>query len=462
MKKFKLAIGASLITLLTTGCTFTSESPEQLIERTPVYNESRQALYDGISKSIPKARTMILPSNSKDVGKINEVDLNNDKNKEIVVFQKKDNFGEEKDEVGFLVFTKDINDTYTDKATLLQKGDSIEYANFYDLNNDGIKEIILLVKSDKKTNMYIYQFKDNKIKKVCDLNPNWIKESSNLTDMKVNIGLIDDDDKLDILMIHYNPKNSKIYASLGEFNEGLEIASYVEIENVKNLENLYTTIGNVANKNINGNLQEIKGIILDIPIIKDNNYITQILYVKDDKLQKAFKEDDLNIAKPYFIPVKDINGDEIIDIPIVKGSGNTYTSRSSALISWYKWNGKQNNDSSLSLTNQIYYNYQFKFEFLIPKHLENKIYVKESYLENKVLFKFYYNDMLNFETKQLFTISVVSKSIIEDKKSNLSSNEIIIGENNDYKFTIDINNIKELDTLNIDKQLLIDCFSPTY
>lgn len=110
---------------------------------------------------------MLQPNNSKEAAKINEVDLDNDGEKELVVFQKKESQDDKKDEVGFIVLTKNPDGTYTnkEKAYSLQEGEEIQYANFYDLNNDGIKEIVLLIKSEGKTNMYIYNFIDDEVKK---------------------------------------------------------------------------------------------------------------------------------------------------------------------------------------------------------------------------------------------------------------------------------------------------------
>ena len=50
--------------------------------------------------------------------------------------------------------------------------------------------------------------------KVATLNPYWINDRYNLTDMKIKVEYIDNDDILDILVLNYNPKINKVYSNL--------------------------------------------------------------------------------------------------------------------------------------------------------------------------------------------------------------------------------------------------------
>ena len=194
------------------------------------------------------------------------------------VFEKKEDVNENKTEVGLMVLKKDENGEYQQHGNILENGESIEYANFYDLDKDNSLEIVLLIKKQDKTNMYIYKFEDNKLNKVETLNTYWIKDRYNLSDMKIKVEYIDDDDILDILVFNYDPKINKVYLSLLNFDGKIKFLDYIEYENVKNLNSLYITYGQVdSNKN---------GIVLDIPNLKENNYRTQILYIKDEKLEK--------------------------------------------------------------------------------------------------------------------------------------------------------------------------------
>ena len=123
--------------------------------------------------------------------------------------------------------------------------------------------------------------------------------------------------------------------------------------------------------------------------------------------------------KPYYIPVEDINKDKVIDIPIVNGSGNiyTYTSKSSANISWYRWNGKYDEDARLVFNSRIYYNYKYNFKLYIPNNLVNKIYSEQDYQGENAIFRFYYHDLEENNPKKLFTIAVSTKNIVDEDKN---------------------------------------------
>lgn len=457
MKLFKLAILAVSTIFLFTGCSEDTQSPEQLAKK-PIYNEEKEILYKGINQLLPQNSSLILPSNSKEVGKINKVDLNGDGVKELIVFEKKENLNDNTNEVGFMILSESENE-YTDKGNILQEGDSIEYANFYDLNNDGNKEIILVIKENDTTYMHIYNFVDDEIKKICSYGSEWIENSEDFHDMKVKIGYIDDDNILDILILNLNPKNNEMYASIVNFDKNIKLKDYVKFENVKNLNNSYITIDNVAKLTKD---KMVKGVILDIPNIKDNTYITQILYLKDGKLYKAFSDYDRNIAKAYYIPAEDINKDGIIDIPIVVGTGNTYNIKSSANTSWYRWNGKMDESSGLLFTSQIYYSYQYNYKLLIPNNLVNKIIIEPEYSNDNVLFKFYYYDIVNGKPKKLFTISAENKVVADDSKGTGTKTTTVLEETEDYRFVLYPNNIKEMERLDITNSALREYFSLIY
>jgi len=467
MKLIKYSSILGVLILSLTGCTQGEKSPEQLINNNPIYSEENKELYDSINKMLSKSSSLLLPGNSQEVAMINRVDLNNDSIDEIVVFEKNKNLDTDENEVGFMVLSEKSDGNYENKVKMIDNGESIEYANFYDLDNDGVKEIVVSIKSYGKTTLNIYKYNNGKIENQYNVNPRWIYDKQNLSDMKVKIGYIDNDSKLDILMINYDDNRNKLYASIfnfNGFNKGISLIGYTSIENVKNISDLYITLGNVA---IDLKKNPIKGIILDIPTTKDNSYFTQILYIKDKSLQKAFKDDDKRLMKSYYIPVQDINNDKIIEIPIVNSTLNesTYTSKSSANISWYRWNGKSNNESDILFTIQIYYNYEYNYKFLIPNNLVNKINVEQDYsLDNNPLFKFYYNDSNTKSYKNIFTITTSPKNIVDDGKNvNLSTtSSIILKEAENYNFILIIEDPDEINKLNLTIESLRDYFSLIY
>lgn len=466
MKLFKITTLLGVLMMSMTGCTLGSESPEKLIKDKPIYNEENKLIYQNVSKIIANRSSLVLPSNSQDVGKINKIDLDNDGNEEIIAFEKSKNLNTSEYEVGCLILNENSDGTYKDIGEISQSGECIEYANFYDLDNDGNKEIILAIKNQSNTNLYISKFKDGEIEGVYKLNSTWINNRQDLTDIKIEIGYINNDNILDILMINYDSKNSQMYASVvnfDSFNNSLKLLDYVKFDNVKNIKDLYITLGTLSTK---AKGSDIKGVVLDIPIIKYGNYLTQMLYFENDKLKKAFKDNDKNLMKSYYVPVEDINNDKVLDIPILNSSlnENTYTSKSSANISWYNWNGKTDSTSGLLYITQVYYNYEYNYKFFIPNNLANKIYIEQEYNNDNILFKFYYNDTMGKDSKNLFTIIVSSKTIVDESKTISLGNQVSanLEETDKYTFGLTIDDKDELEKLDITIDALRDYFSLIY
>ena len=156
MKLFKLTALSTFLMITLSGCSLNSESPEQLIKEKPVYSKESLKLYKQVEKFLPSSNaSLLLPRNSSEVAKINELDLDKDGEEELVVFEKKEDVNENKTEVGLMVLKKDENGEYQQHGNILENGESIEYANFYDLDKDNSLEIVLLIKKQDKTE-YVY------------------------------------------------------------------------------------------------------------------------------------------------------------------------------------------------------------------------------------------------------------------------------------------------------------------
>lgn len=459
MKYMKLIVLAVFFMIFSVGCTSNTESPEELTMM-PVYDETKSDLFENINRLLVNSY-LILPANSKEVGKINQVDLNSDGIKEIVVFEKKKTVSEEdQSEVGFLVLQEEVNSrgeqVYKDKGDILLEGDSIEYANFYDLDDDGLKEIVISVKNSFKTDLHIFKFSEDGIENIYTLDANWLPDTESYNNFKVKIGYIDEDPKLDILLLHFDLKTNMLYVSIANFKDKLILNDFVKIENVKDLSGLHITLGNISTSK--------RGVILDIPTAKENYYMTQILYVEENKLIKAFKDDDRNMMKDYYIPVDDINKDKVIEIPIVKGNGlgHAYISRTSSLVSWYKWNGKSGDESGILFNSQIYYNYTYNFKMFIQNNMANKIIVQRANTTENVSYNFNIYDQRSLDKKTLFTISIMPKTLADDSKTMNVKTGTTLAETEEYSYILHVNDIEELKRLDVTTDNLVEYFSFIY
>ena len=203
MKLLKVAALVFVMCIMTTGCDTSSDLPENLLDDNIVYDKGNSELYTFINKSLD-GTTLVLPDNSSEVGQINEVDSN------IIAFQKRQDVNLKINKVGFVLVSKN-DEGYTLEDSYLEEGEEIEYANFYDLNNDGNDEVILLINNKSVITMNVYSIKDNKVKKISKVKPTWIKDYKKYTQMKIKVGFIDNDLKLDILMMNYDSSNGEMY-----------------------------------------------------------------------------------------------------------------------------------------------------------------------------------------------------------------------------------------------------------
>ncbi len=443
MKLLKVAALVFVMCIMTTGCDTSNDLPENLLDDNVIYDKGNNELYTFVNKSLD-GTTLVLPDNSSEVGQINEIDSN------IIAFQKWQDVNLKINKVGFVLISKN-DDGYTMEDSYLEEGEKIEYANFYDLNNDGSDEVILLINNKSVITMNVYSIKDNKVKRISKVKPTWLEDYKRYPQMKIKVGLIDNDLKLDILMLNYDSSNGEMYATMLNYSNDnkLQTTNAIKLSNVKNLNDLYMLTGKIYNNK--------KGVILSIPTLKENAYATQILFMKDNKLKKVFNDDNL-ILNSYYVPVTDENSDGIMDIPVLNNSmieSTVTNTKPSALISWRKWNNKTGKEADTIFISQIYYNYKNNFKFFVPDNLANKLYIQKSTVADTPYYTFYYYDKSGKEPLELFQIGISSKSLVEDTKVSPKMDTILAETDNNYyqlvvkdkdifeKYDLTLENIKE-------------------
>ena len=463
MKLLKLVGILSLVIILCTGCFKNDEkTPEKLFDELPVYNLDKKDISDQVA-DVSKSVALLLPSNSMEVGKINEVDLNYDSKNEIVFFQKKEGLGL-KEEVGFTILDPN-NDGYDISYT--EVGNKITYANFYDLDNDRNKEIILLIEGDYLTTLTICRYENGKINTLVNkANYNYFNRN-NFTKMGILVDDINNDNVLDLIVYNYNYKTKKMNLYACNLKEDkISILDKLTFKNIKSFDNIKISIGNIETNK--------KALFLNLVENENNKYITEIAYLENKKFVNAFEEYDEKVLNSYYIPVYDVNNDEITNIPIVDSTTVTIDTLSaselptSAIVSWNKYNGKKGEEADLLFVNQIYYNYENNFKFLIPNNLVGKIYINEATenINNSFkTFEFYYYDSnifyedKNQEKKSLFTLNLFEKNIIEDTQNVKNKESAKVFETNDYVFSVSDVDEKELKKFDLTIDIIKDYFS---
>ena len=463
MRLLKLIGVLSLVTIFSTGC-YKSENvennPINLFDELPIYNEEKREISENV-KIIAGSADLTLPSNSIEVGKINEIDLNNDKKDEIVFFEKREDI---RNEVGFTVLNS--NDNESNDTSYTKHGNKIEYANFYDLDNDGNKEIILLIQDKNIITLNICRYEEGEIKELIS-NENYdYFNKDDFTKLGVLVDDLDDDNTLELVVYNYNYKSKEMDLNICHFKDNqISILDRLVFENIRNFEDIEISVGNISSKD--------KALFLSLPNNEDTGYTTQVVYLQDKELVNAFGDTKSQIKNGYFIPFEDVNNDGITNIPKIELSSvtidtlSTSTFPTSLIISWNKYNGKQGEDADVIFVSQIYYNYEANFRFLIPNNLVGKLSViedTENRSGNYKVFNFYYNSTNTYsetsphERKLLFTLNLTEKTIVDDTK-NISKTGNNVYESDKYIFSVSDMNMTEMKKLDLNIEILKDYFS---
>ena len=351
MRLLKLVGVLSLVVILSTGCyknDNSSENPINLFDELPIYNQEKKDISDK-AKRIAGSANLILPYNSIEVGKINEVDLNNDGKNEVVFFEKRENIN---NEVGFTVL--ESKDDESKDALYTESGDKIKYANFYDLDNDGNKEIILAVEEKNETTLTICRYENGEIKELVSKNNYDYFNKDKFLKLGIVVDDIDNDDNLELIIYNYNYAKKEMNLNLCELKDDkINIIDTLKFDDVKNFDDINISVGKIGKKD--------KGLFLSLPTSKNSKFNTEVVCLENNKLIDAFK-DHKDILNDYYIAFEDVNNDGITNIPIIdiesinKDSLSTSTMPKSLIISWNKYNGKEGKDADLLFVNKIYYN----------------------------------------------------------------------------------------------------------
>lgn len=378
-----------------TGCkTESMKSPEKLLEK-PVTNEFNYKIYNDIRKLTPIDTTFILPKNATEVGRINKVDLNSDGSREVIAFKKKINDNQETNSIYMYIFESEGDSIVDDSEKMVRiSGDSIKYANFVDLNNNGKKEIILHVSNRGFENIYVYEYSNHTVKKKAEYSTSKYAIKLNFYDYNNNgkeecLAVLQDLTSFDVILSNMRIVGNEIVFDKFETSKNIDSLDKVDIINGK------------VSKNTRGSMfiyQSFNGSV-----------VTQVIIYKDGKFVKVLSEDDSKLKNPFFMRPFDINGDGILEIPKIEFKFSNNTPKESNIITWYKWNGKEGKDSGLDMVKQIFYCYDYNFMINIPKNLRSEFFIKQKYNSAKSTFEFYLREP-DDNLEEIFEIVVLKKN----------------------------------------------------
>ena len=370
------------------------KSPEKLIVK-PVSNESNLQIYNSIRRLTPLDTNFTMPQNFKEVSKINRVDLDSDGIEDIVAFKKKNNENQGTSNIYMYIFNMQSGQILEDDESIVRiPGETIKYANFIDLDNDGKKEIILHINSLGYENIYVYSYEDGNIKKKAEYN-------SSETSIKLNFFDYDNDGHMECLALIQSQKNYEVsICGMRLENNNIQFDKYDTSYTVESLDKVEILNGRLSNKYL--------GSVITYQSLRGSS-VNQLIIYRNSRFEKVIKNESNIAINPYNLRAEDMNGDGILDLPKIEEGLTNSNNKDNIIISWYDWNGKlEEKKEVLTRIGQNFYSFTYNFKQVIPDILRDKIYIKVENKDNKDEYSIYYiNDKLKVE---LLTYTVIPKA----------------------------------------------------
>ena len=370
------------------------KSPEKLIVK-PVSNESNLQIYNSIRRLTPLDTSFTMPQNFKEVSKINRVDLDSDGIEDIVAFKKKNNENQGTSNIYMYIFNMQSGQISEDDESIVRiPGETIKYANFIDLDNDGKKEIILHINSLGYENIYVYSYEDGNIKKKAEYN-------SSETSIKLNFFDYDNDGHMECLALIQSQKNYEVsICGMRLENNNIQFDKYDTSYTVESLDKVEILNGRLSNKYFGSVItyQSLRG-----------SAVNQLIIYRNSRFEKVIKNESNIAINPYNLRAEDMNGDGILDLPKIEEGLTNSSTKDNIIISWYDWNGKlEEKKEVLTRIGQNFYSFTYNFKQVIPDILWDKIYIKVENKDNKDEYSIYY---INDKSKvELLTYTVIPKA----------------------------------------------------
>ena len=370
------------------------KSPEKLIVK-PVSNESNLQIYNSIRRLTPLDTNFTMPQNFKEVSKINRVDLDSDGIEDIVAFKKKNNENQGTSNIYMYIFNMQSGQILEDDESIVRiPGETIKYANFIDLDNDGKKEIILHINSLGYENIYVYSYEDGNIKKKAEYN-------SSETSIKLNFFDYNNDGHMECLALIQSQKNYEVsICGMRLENNNIQFDKYDTSYTVESLDKVEILNGRLSNKYL--------GSVITYQSLRGSS-VNQLIIYRNSRFEKVIKNESNIAINPYNLRAEDMNGDGILDLPKIEEGLTNSNNKDNIIISWYDWNGKlEEKKEVLTRIGQNFYSFTYNFKQVIPDILRDKIYIKVENKNNKDEYSIYY---INDKSKvELLTYTVIPKA----------------------------------------------------
>jgi hypothetical protein len=385
LKRIGLRAAICLPVLLGAGCALNGVDT---LLTPPHLNEQQTAIETALKDSVTGTIRLKYPKDGENLSAFTIGDIDGDGGNEAVVFYERTNLSAE-----------DISL----RMNILDSRNG-EWNSVYDYATPGVEveKVIISPLGDSKNKLMVSNSTINQnehILEIYDYKDNALTAPLSETCAYFNLFDTDEDKTNEILLI--SAKNSLVPAELRCLQYREE--QYFET-NIKLSENaLFPTQVLYESKNsrfyIDMNIGN-NSVQTEIIEFKNNNFY-DLLYVEtlpeiEDPNFQILKQKTI---RPFGYISSDINGDGVIDIPIMSNVQDSLP-----LVEWVIYTSK-----SLDTTLSGYYNTLNNYAFIFPPELYGKIRVYEDTLNNEIIFQHSENGDI------IYKLAIVTSNLISDK-----------------------------------------------
>ena len=354
--KRKKGIGlllAALLGLLLSGCMFSS-SPEAMYSLPQLpneYTELREQIEDIISAGAEYAA----PTSGNNIQSVQLIDLDGDRVEEAVAF-----FRNATDEKPLKIYIfRAVGDSYEQAALLESSGISIYSIRYVDMNNDGLREIIVgwRVSADIQA-LGVYSIENYE--------PRLIMSS-----LYTRYEVLDFDDDL-----------TQEIVLLRSDNQGDPVAEYYDWEgedlSVQSTTRLSMTMAELKSMDI-GALQDGEVALFVTGVAEDTRSITDILTYKQGAIANIVRSDVTGVSSEIFRYISlepvDIDGDGVTEVPMPVVLPNTQEGSEELFwqVYWLSYNARGQSETVVS----TYHNINEGWYLILPDQWDGQIAVRQ-------------------------------------------------------------------------------------
>ncbi len=408
----------SIFTIMLSSCKFSGLDSDTLLTPPQMNAADREIL--SVIESVTSSYKLIYPKTGGYQTAITSANIMGDDKSEAVCFYLDGN-----NNTVSLIILESINDVWTIRGKYDSRASGVERVNFCDLNDDGVKEIVIG-----------WQFLSGEEKAIEILGFGSDTSMQSLyTGMYNNFIAFDDC----IVVISRNTSGKTASASLIGHSK-----NSVSILNTVSLNNSITGFISVQS----GQLPDSRRAIYIDEQLESLMYTTEVLIIEPNiELSRSLQSINTKTIRTRAYMCMDINGDKRLDIPVEKTFPEYIRNNVSEYIAYVEWYDYDGSSTNLITTAYTSINEQFMIE-LPEEWIGNITIQRTSDTERSVQFLYISPDN---QLIPMFSIRVFSQQEYSDSIRNMGWAVIATSNENVYTFYSDQSELPEQFKIDITK-----------